>query len=411
MCDVMMTQVTLKDIFGGYRDRKNNIFKSKETLTDRFLPLKILHREEQINQLGRIVAPVIKREKISNTFVFGTVGTGKTLSVKYVTSELEKEAENTKVLYVNCKMKRVSDTEYRLLAEFCRGLGKVVPATGLPTDQVYNRFFGAVEETKKHVILILDEVDNIIKKIGDDVLYSLLRVNEELKDATLSIIGISNDVSFTENMDPRVKSSLSEEEIIFSPYNASQLHDILLDRAAQAFNVGVLEKGVVAKAAALAAQEHGDARKALDLLRVAGEVAERKNDSKVKLLHIDEAEQKLDIDRITNIVKSQPKQSLAVLAGIFRLREQGKDIQTGDVFSYYEKISNQRGLKTLTQRRVQDLINELGMLGIINTRVVSRGRYGRTREIQILLDESILSKIRGILEENYLLDNLSRFSS
>jgi len=407
----LMNQSSLKDIFGEYKKNENRVFKNKELLTEKFLPPNILHRGEQITQLGRIVAPAIKGEKISNTFVFGTVGTGKTLSVKHVTSELGKESVGVKIMYINCKMKKVSDTEYRLLAEFCRGLGESVPATGLPTDQVYNTFFRVLDSKKQHVILILDEVDSIIKKIGDDVLYSLLRVNQDLKNAKLSIVGISNDVSFTERLDPRVKSSLSEEEIIFPPYNASQLQDILLQRAEGAFNVGVLEKGVVAKAAALAAQEHGDARKALDLLRVAGEVAERAGRRKATILDVDAAERKLDTDRTTEVVRSQPKQSLAVLAAIFRLKEQGQeDIQTGDVFSFYEKIASRRGLKTLTQRRVQDLINELDMLGVINTRVVSKGRYGRTREIRVLLDKPIVEKVRKILEDNYFLDSLCRFS-
>jgi cell division control protein 6 len=406
-----MNQSSLKDIFGNYKKGNAKIFKNKELLTEKFLPAHILHRDEQITQLGRIVAPSIKGEKISNTFIFGTVGTGKTLSVKYVTSELEKETDNVKILYINCKMKRVSDTEYRLVAELCRKLGEDVPSTGLPTDQVYNTFFRILDSKKQNVILILDEIDNIIKKIGDDVLYSLLRFNQDLKNSKLSIIGISNDISFTENLDPRVKSSLSEEEIIFPPYNASQLQDILWERAKEAFHEGVLERGVIGKAAALAAQEHGDARKALDLLRVAGEVVERTGQSKLRIPHIDMAEKKLDTDRIIEIIHSQPKQSLAVLAAIIKLKENGReDIQTGDVFSYYEKMASGRGLKTLTQRRVQDLINELDMLGVINTRVVSRGRYGRTREIRILLDRPLLEKIRKILEQNYFLDSLYRFS-
>lgn len=357
------------------------------------------------------MGPSIRKEKISNTFVFGTVGTGKTLSVRHVAAELEKEAPNIKILYINCKMKRVSDTEYRLVAELCRSLGETIPATGLPTDQVYNRFFSLLNKQHKNIILILDEIDNVVKKIGDDVLYSLLRANQDLTDTTLSIIGISNDVSFTDHLDPRVKSSLSEEEIIFPPYNAAQLQDILLERASEAFQENVLEGGVVAKAAALAAQEHGDARKALDLLRVAGEVTERRNGSRITIPDIDRAEEKLDTDRLTEVVRNQTTQSLAVLASIFRLHEQKQDnIQTGDVFSFYERLASRRGLKTLTQRRVQDLINELDMLGVINTRVVSKGRYGRTREIRLLLETPIKSKIRAILEENYFLDSLNRYS-
>lgn len=406
-----MGQFTLKEIFDQYKEKEPKIFKNKEALTEKFLPHHIIHRDQEIAQLGRILAPAIRGEKISNTFVFGTVGTGKTLSTRHVAGELEREAARVRVVYLNCKMKRVSDTEYRLVAELCRRLGKEVPATGLPTDHVYTAFFSLLEEQKAHVVLILDEIDNIVKKIGDDVLYSLIRANQDLKKSTLSIIGISNDASFTERLDPRVKSSLSEEEVIFPPYNAAQLQDILLERAGLAFHDGVLERGAVGKAAALAAQEHGDARKALDLLRVAGELVERQGSSRVGLEHIDAADQKLDTDRMTEIVRGQTKQSQAVLAAILRLREEGQEaIQTGDVFSYYEKIVSRRGLKPLTQRRVQDLINELDMLGVIKAPVVSKGRYGRTREIRVALDSQVLSKVRSILEENYFIDSIYRFS-
>jgi cell division control protein 6 len=404
-----MTQQTLKDIFSEYSNEKANIFKNKEYLTERFLPEKIQHREEQTNQLARKVAPAIRGEKISNIFLFGTVGTGKTLVTKHVMSELGKSSNKARPVYINCKMKKVSDTEYRLIAELCRLMGREVPATGLPTDHIYKIFFDLIDSKEQNVILVLDEIDNIVKKIGDDILYSLTRVNQDLSKAKLSIIGISNDISFTERLDPRVKSSLSEEEIIFPPYNATQLHDILSQRAVSAFQKEAIDTGVIAKCAALAAQEHGDARKALDLLRVAGEITERSGRAKINLDCIDKAEEKLDTDRTMSIITSQPKQSLAVLASIMKLTEKGEDIQTGDIFNEYGKICATRGLKLLTQRRVSDLIAELDMLGIINTRVVSKGRYGRTRDIKIMLSEDHTEKIRKILEENYLLDNLYRF--
>lgn len=398
-----MAQLNLEQIFKTYME-KRPVFKNKDILTDRHIPNSIPHREEQINHIAKILAPALANEKTSNMFLFGTVGTGKSVSVRYVAAELEKKSENIRILYINCKMKKVSDTEYRLLAELVRRMGRAVPATGLPTDKIYRIFFELLDSRKQNVILILDEVDTLVKKMGDDILYNLTRINQDLKNTKLSIIGISNDLSFTDGLDPRVKSSLSEEEIIFPPYNANQLQDILIQRAGPAFNDGVLEQGVIAKCAALAAQEHGDARKALDLLRVAGELVERQGDKKVTTKHVDMAEERLDTDRMTTVIRAQPKQSQAVLASIIKLVDEGqKNIQTGDVFSVYEDMCSNKGLKILTQRRVSDLIAELDMLGAINARVISRGRYGRTKEIRIQLGRSILKKIKKILEDNYLL--------
>jgi cell division control protein 6 len=401
-----MVQQTLRDIFSSYVNSENVIFKNKDVLSHNYIPDVTYHREEQIRQLANILAPALRGHAVSNCFLYGKTGTGKTLVARNVASELKKTNNTVNVLYINCKMKRISDTEYRLLAEMSRMLGKEVPPTGLPTDAVYNVFLSAVEELGGNLILILDEIDALVNKIGDEILYNLTRINQSIGKTKLSIIGISNSVSFLETLDPRVRSTLSEEEIeiIFPPYNYNQLKDILKQRADMGFNDGVLQTGVIEKCAALAAQEHGDARKALDLLRIAAELAEREKSPRVEIKHVDMAESKLDSDRVIEIVRMQPKQSLAVLAAIIKLIESKQDdIQTGDVFSVYENICSGRGLKVLTQRRVSDLIAELDMLGIINTRVISKGRYGRTREIRLVLGSSITENIKRILRENYLL--------
>jgi len=261
-----------------------------------------------------------------------------------------------------------------------------------------------LEKENTNIILILDEIDALVKKIGDGILYNLTRINQSLNKSKVSIIGISNDTSFTDELDARVRSTLSEEEIIFPPYNATQLKDILEQRTEMAFHKNVVEAGVVQKCAALAAQEHGDARRALDLLRMAAEIAERNMGSRVTIDCVDVAENRLDLDRVVEIVKTQPRQSQAALAAVMKLSEEGREnIETGDVFSIYERICAGRGLKVLTQRRLSDLIAELDMLGIITTKVVSRGRYGRTREIKMRLAKPVQKKIRDILKENYLI--------
>jgi cell division control protein 6 len=397
-----MAQTNLDNVFKKYLE-SNTIFKNKQILTDQYIPPSIIHREDKINQIAATVAPALRNEKTSNIFLFGTVGTGKSVSVKYVVSELEKASNNIKVIYINCKMKKVSDTEYRLIAEMARALGCSVPSTGLPTDDIYKIFFASIDSKKQNIILVLDEIDALVKKAGDEILYNLTRINQDLKMSRLSIIGISNDISFMENLDPRVKSSLSEEEIIFQPYNAHQLQDILIQRAALSFKEGVIDQGVISKCAALAAQEHGDARKALDLLRIAGEIVDREGETKITVDHVDKAENKLDLDKTVEIVKAQPKQSQAVLASIIRLMEKDEQgIQTGDVFSIYEKVCKTNGLRLLTQRRVTDLIGELDMLGVINARVISKGRYGRTREIRMILSGPVLERIKDVLRNSFV---------
>ncbi len=384
--------------------QKDTIFNNKKVLQSTFIPGEISHRDKQIAQVAQILSPALKNEKPSNLFVYGKTGTGKTLVVQYVAEQMLNIAKEknlpVQIFYLNCKLKKIADTEYRLIAEIARFFGKAVPPTGLPTDEVYNVFFKALENEEKIVILILDEIDQLIKKAGDEIIYNLTRINSELKNSQLSIIGISNDLMFANNLDPRVKSSLSEEEIVFPPYNAVQIQDILKERASKAFKQDVLNDGVIQKCAAYAAREHGDARRALELLRVAGEIAERKNREIVKIEDIDEAEDKIERDRLVDMVKTHPKQFQATLYPILILgQEKRAQIMTGDVYELYKVICNKSGLRPLTQRRVSDIIGELDMLGIINTKVISKGRFGRTREISISLSQAIEKKILNILEE------------
>ncbi len=403
----------VKDNLHGFFEKflvKETIFKNKKVLQSTYIPEEISHRDKQIKQIAQILAPSLKNDKPSNLFVYGKTGTGKTLTTKYVAEQMENVAKerglNLHILYINCKLKKIADTEYRLIAELSRFFGKAVPPTGLPTDEVYNIFFTTLDQTQKTIIIILDEIDQLVKKAGDEIIYNLTRINADLKKTQLSIVGISNDLMFANNLDPRVKSSLSEEEILFPPYNAVQIQEILRKRAEQAFRPNTIEEGVIQKCAAYAAREHGDARRALELLRVAGELAERKNKEKVVIEDIDEAEDKIERDRLLDMVKTHPKQFQTTLYPILLLSQDTKrQVLTGDIYELYKTVCNKTGLRPLTQRRVSDIIAELDMLGIINAKVISKGRFGRTREIRISLSKSIERKMLSLLEEELSLND------
>jgi cell division control protein 6 len=389
---------------------KNNLFKDKFVLQTSYNPENIPHREEQIEQIASILAPALRGERTSNLFVYGKTGTGKTLSVQCVRDELLKrnnfEKNKLIIQYINCKLKKVSDTEYRILAELIKKLGGHVPPTGLPTDQVYNKFLEIIDNEKKLIILIFDEIDHAVDKISDNFLYNLTRLNSELVNSQISIIGISNNLTFLDDLDPRVRSSLSEEELVFPPYNAIQLQDILKKRAELAFKENILEEGVISKCAAFAAREHGDARRALDLLRIAGEVAERNNTSKITLKDIDFANEKIEKDKILDIVKTEPKQFQLTLLSIMNLVEKNKleEIFTGDVYNTYQELCSETKNDILTQRRVSDILSEFDMMGLINSSVISKGRQGRTRKIRLSIPPQLLKKVRDILYESLNLD-------
>ncbi len=398
-----MSGDSLNKFFTGYLE-KQPLFSNKKVLQSNYTPEMIPHREEQINYIAGVLAPCLRLEKPSNLFLYGKTGTGKTVVSKYVTSQILKVATEKnlgiEIVYLNCKLKRVADTEYRLIVQLAKEFGLEIPATGLPTDEVYKLFIKHLELHKRLVILILDEIDQLVKKAGDEILYNLTRINSELKNVELAVIGISNDLLFMDNIDPRVKSSLSEEELVFAPYNAVQIQDILRERSKLAFRKGVVQEGVIEKCAAYAAREHGDARRALELLRVSGELAERRGEMKIAIKDIDDAEEKIEKDKILDVVHTQPKQFQLTLLAVLNLCDKADGpLFTGDVYEIYKELCGSVNLKALTQRRVSDIIAELDMLGIINAKVISKGRYGRTKEIKMAIPISTVPAIRQILKE------------
>jgi cell division control protein 6 len=371
------------------------IFKDREVLRHDYLPDNLPHRDEQIRQIGETMAPVLKGARGSNVFIYGKTGTGKTAVTKYVLSHLEVRAKEfnapVKFCYVNC---RLVGSEYRAFASLCQSIGVSVPFTGLSVGEVFDRFKAGLDGSKTIFIIVLDEIDALIKARGDNLLYELTRINETLHKSKVSLTGISNDLRLKEFLDPRVFSSLSEEEIVFSPYNAGELKNILLDRAKSAFQDDALSDGALSVCAALAAAEHGDARRALDLLRVAGEIAERKGASVVVEEHVREAEKHIEHNRVIETLQNLPLHSKLVVLSIHHLREaEARRVITGEIYEVYCELCGELTITPLTQRRLSTLVNELDSMGLLNSKIVSMGRYGRTKKIRLEITRTLIRDV------------------
>ena len=402
----------LDKIFDGFLSGPK-IFKNRDVMRATFVPEDLPHRDEQITRIGKILATILKGGIPSNIFLYGKTGTGKTAVALFVLKHLVQKCKEINIQIplkevINCKD---IDTDYRVFQRLALAVGvseKEAPSTGLSTDEIFKRFKEKMDTEKQVFIVILDEIDQLvnkaIKKGSQRVLYQLTRINTDLTNARVCIIGISNDLKFKDYLDPRVLSSLSEEEMVFPPYKASELQNILKQRAEMGFYPGVIGDGTIEITSALGAREHGDARRAIDLLRVAGEVAERDSEEHVTESHVRRAQTLIERDTISDALRTLPIQSKIVVYSIYLLeKSEVSEIFTGDVYATYSQLCDLSHVDRLTQRRVSDLINELDMLGIINALVISKGRYGRTKKMRLSIPKTVVT---SILEEDYIISKL-----
>jgi len=372
-----------------------SIIKNRDILHFTYIPDIILHRKSEQEQVTQSLLPILKQSRPSNLLVYGKPGTGKTLVVKKVLSKIQERVEKSKfpikLVYSNSKEET---TLYGLLVSLGRQLDlneKELPTTGLAISEVFKRLLAKIDEGKLNAIFVIDEIDylaQLVAKTGKDILYQLTRANERLTQGSLTLVGISNDLTFKEKLDPRVISSLGEEEVVFTNYDVEQIKKILEERIVESFIENSVEEPALNLIAALAGGEHGDARRAIDLLRVAGELAERQQSDKVTAEHVREATQKMEENKEEKSLKSFPLHEKLVLISIMK----ANGSSTGEIYSSYKNLCKTVRKDELTQRRITQMLSEIELSGLISGRLIHQGIHGRTKKYKLTISSEMIKK-------------------
>ncbi|XGI84711.1 orc1/cdc6 family replication initiation protein (plasmid) [Halorutilales archaeon Cl-col2-1] len=367
----------------GVFEKKNTIFENEDVFRDDYQPDKIYERDEELDDYIAALQPVVNGAIPRNIFLYGKTGVGKTVATRFLMDQLKQDIDDgidLSIVNMNCtNLNSTYQVAINLVNKLKEKQGKSeIKTSGYPQQDVFNMLYDELDELGGTILIVLDEIDNIGS--DDTLLYELprARANGYVDDAKPGVIGISNKLSFKRNLSSKVKDSLCDEEINFSPYDANQLREILSRRAEKGFKDGVLGESVIQLASALAAQDRGSARQALDLLYKAGDIARRSDSDTVEEKHLKKADRELEKDQIKEGIDTLTTQGRLTLLTVVKLSlKDDPPFRTRDIYPEYRDLAR-RGfdIDPLVRRRMHDHLKDLGMLGILEIYERYEGKQG-----------------------------------
>lgn len=372
-------------------EKQNSVFLEKKYLDSLYLPSKIIGRKEQAVQLIRHIESLRQGLMVPVISVYGRSGSGKSTVLRFVCQNFD---DVISFSFVNLrKSKTLFGCVNSVLSELgseplksAEGLNKAVEKIGLKIEEILR------SEKKQFFVLVLDEYDVIFSdKRGkpSDFMYKLLTLEENLREKNLwlCIITISNNALADYNLDDRVKSRIGNTEVFFSPYGTEDVFAILEDRTQKAFLTKPSDE-VLQYCSKICSENCGDARRALDLLRLAGEIS---NGTILAKEDVDKANDELQKDRISTLVSSASYHQRVLLAAICSNLFNSKVgwTATSLIYDEYKKILAKDHMP-LSYRRSVDLLIEIENSGLVVSRTLSRGRHGYGTEYRLVMSPELV---------------------
>lgn len=390
-----------------FADMTETLFEDKSILSEEYRPDVIVERDDEIDAYRTALKDVLFGRNPSNVFIYGKTGVGKTAVTEYILNALQEEvkrreaADELHVHFRNCNDDSVYRTVRSLINSIRSDDRKQFPETGLSTAHALETLYEEMETVGGTFLFVLDEIDHLSDP--DSLLYELprARANGHLDAARVGVIGISNNYTFRSSLSPKVKDTLMEKELAFSPYDADELQSILAARAEKALVDGACEESAIKLAAAKAAKDTGSARQAIDLLREAGDVAEEQGAESITDAHIEAAATRVRRGRVQDKLRDQTMHGQLILETLARLEIDGcVPVRSKRIQTEYERVArgwNHDPLTTL--KSIQNHLADLTMLGFLERTERNQGRAGGAHyRYELTLDPEIVLETRESIE-------------
>lgn len=363
-------------------ERDTDIFRDEDMLREDYQPDSITAREDELAVYMSALQPVINGAQPRNIFLYGKTGVGKTAVSRYLLNQLQRDTEQyddikLSVYWLNCTNLSSSYQVAINLVNQLRPPDEQISTTGYPQQRVFDILYDELNQIGGTILIVLDEIDHIGS--NDEILYEIPRArsNGYLTEAKPGVIGISNNFGFRDDLSPKVKDTLCEEEIHFPPYNAPELRAILTKRTTTAMYDDAVDDAVIALCAAIAAQDSGSARQALDILYKSGELARLNDETRLTEAYVHQARSKLEQSQVEHGMRELTKHGHLALVAMLQLAfEQNTPARIRDIFPLYRRIAEHSTVDPLVRRRMHDHLADLAMLGILSRQLKNEGRAG-----------------------------------
>ena len=374
-------------------EKERKVFVKKSALDTSTQPTKIVSRVNEVEKIIRFLLDYKQKQVVPLLSIYGRSGTGKSTLVRHVCNYIPE----IKLCFVNLrKAKTVFGGVNLILNE--------LDQPSLTSAQGMNNGMQKIQETilnimnteqKKLFVLALDEFDVIFNdKRGNpsDFVYKLVQMQAELKEkgCLAMIVTISNDVLSDYDLDDRIKSRIGNSEIFFKPYSKVEMLQILKQRAQEAFREKIDDQ-VLEKCASVSFLEHGDARRAVDLLRVSAEIA-AKEKKDITIEHIKSASKQIQKDRVYEVLSSLSYHS-KVICLVLASKTYGLEKDWHSTKSIYEKYSKYLKSEPVSYRRCSELLKDLENTGLVVSKTGSKGQKGYSSEFQLIIDPTVIGEI------------------
>ncbi|QSG13809.1 ORC1-type DNA replication protein [Halapricum desulfuricans] len=353
-----------------------SVFRDEHVFEIDYVPETFRHRDSQMESLKYALRPAVRGSRPLNVIARGPPGTGKTTAVQKLFSELRAQTD-VNVARVNCQ---VDSTRYSVFSRLFEHVFEYEPpASGISFKKLFGQITDKLVEEDEVLAVALDDINYLFyENEASETLYSLLRAHEAHSGAKVGVIVISSDLDLDviEALDSRVQSVFRPEEVYFNKYGEREIVDILQERVERGFHEDAIGPAVLDRVAELTAEQGGDLRVGIDLLRRAGMHAEMRASRTVEREDVEEAYDKSKYVHLSRHLRGLSDSEQA-LVEVLAEADGGR---AGDVFEAFHDRSD------LGYTRYSEIINKLDQLDIIDAEYTSVDGRGRSRELTLNYD-------------------------